>query len=53
MKSDPALATEVERRVTGEAGMRARRATERKSKRPLSEVADLVARNHHRTWDER
>lgn len=48
VKTDPALAAEVERRVSGEAGMRVRRAVDRKSKLSLFEVADLVARNHGR-----
>ena len=46
VKTDPELAEEVERRIFGEAGMRVRRAVDRKSKLSLSEVAQLVARNH-------
>ena len=49
VRTDPALKAEVGRRVSGEAGMRARRELDRKSNRSLSEVADLVARCHDRT----
>ena len=48
VKTDQALAAEVERRISGEAGMRVRRAVDRKSKLSLSEVADLVGKNHDR-----
>ena len=48
VKTDPGLKTKVAGRISGAAGMRARRAMDRKSKLSLSEVADLVARNHDR-----
>ena len=50
VKTDPGLKAKVARRISGAAGIRARRAADRKSKLSLSEVADLVARNHDRNW---
>lgn len=49
VKTDPGLKAKVAGRISGAAGMRARRAVDRKSKLSLSEVADLVARNHDRS----
>ena len=48
VKTDPGLNAKVGCRISGEAGMRARRAVDRKSRLSLSEVAELVARNRHR-----
>lgn len=53
VRTDPGLNAKVGRRMSGAAGMRARRAVDRKSTLSLSEVADLVARNHDRNAGKR
>ena len=48
VRTDPGFKAKVAGRISGATGMRARRAVDRKSRLSLSEVADMVARNHDR-----